>query len=128
MDDFIILTKTRWQLKRAVAKLNHFFNNFDFKQHPVKTFIGHLRKGFDWMGFWFTDHGCVKVAPRAYSNHVMKLNRLYEQVRKLPAKWQAIRMMSYLTRWNRWKNNILTPLTAGSRLSEALLTMFQRAP
>ena len=108
MDDFIILTATKWQLKRAVAALNHLFNFFGFKQHPDKTFIGHITKGFDWMGFWFTEQGCTQVAPRAHCNHIIKLNRLYEQVRKLPAKQQAIRMMSYLTRWERWKNNILT--------------------
>lgn len=50
IDDFVILTKTRWQLRRQVASLNRFFNDYGFRQHPDKTFIGRTAKGFDWMG------------------------------------------------------------------------------
>ncbi|BAJ02812.1 reverse transcriptase domain-containing protein [Shewanella violacea] len=42
MDDFIIFTRTRWQLRRAVKRLNQFFNQFGFKQHPDKTYIGRI--------------------------------------------------------------------------------------
>lgn len=58
MDDFIILTRTRRQLRRGVRQLNTWFSGYGFRQHPDKTFIGPLKKGFDWMGFWFTDQGC----------------------------------------------------------------------
>ena len=45
MDDFIIFTRTRWQLRRAVKRLNQFFNQFGFKQHPDKTYIGRIGLG-----------------------------------------------------------------------------------
>ncbi|MGN5174663.1 reverse transcriptase domain-containing protein [Aeromonas sp. 102P] len=116
MDDFIILTRTRWHLKRAVKQLNGFLAALGFSQHPNKTFIGHIAKGFDWMGFWFTQQGCQSVAPRAQHNHHRKLNRLLEQVRKLPAKQRAIRTMSYLTRWYHWQDTFFDALTSWSQL------------
>ncbi|WP_420919335.1 reverse transcriptase domain-containing protein [Vibrio navarrensis] len=110
MDDFIILTKSRWHLRRAVRRLNCHFTAFHFEQHPNKTFIGKIDKGFDWMGFCFTHNGCTKIAPRALNNHLLKLRRLYEQIRKLPTLQQAIRMTSYIIRWHRWKDNVLLEL------------------
>ncbi|WP_305418297.1 hypothetical protein [Photobacterium leiognathi] len=68
MDDFIILTTSRWQLRR-VKKLNQFFEKFSFII-PDKTFIGKIAKGFDWLGFWFNQNGCVSISPRALANHV----------------------------------------------------------
>ncbi|HFT1740465.1 TPA: reverse transcriptase domain-containing protein [Vibrio vulnificus] len=114
MDDFIILTKSRWQLRRAVRRLNRHLTAFHFEQHPNKTFIGKIDKGFDWMGFWFTHNGCTKIAPRALSNHLIKLRRLYEQMRKLPTLRQAIRMTSYISRWHRWKDHVLLALDVTS--------------
>lgn len=107
MDDFIIFTRTRWQLRRMVRRLNTFFNQFGFHQHPHKSFIGKLTKGFDWMGFWFTNQGCQSVAPLAIKNHANTLRRLYEQTRKQPAERQAARVAAYVTRWSRWVNTSL---------------------
>ncbi|WP_071605941.1 reverse transcriptase domain-containing protein [Budvicia aquatica] len=102
MDDFFIITKTRWQLRRAVRKLNQYFNQYGFRQHPDKTFIGPTRKGTDWMGYWLTDQGVQSVAPKALANHLTKLRRLYEQTRHLSAKQQQDRVVGYVKRWLRW--------------------------
>ncbi|MEM5507219.1 reverse transcriptase domain-containing protein [Shewanella frigidimarina] len=107
MDDFVILTRTRWSLKRAIRNLNQYLAAFGFNTHPDKTFIGRLHKGFDWMGFWFTHIGVTDVAPRALAKRVMTLRRLYEQIQNLPAAKQVERMTSYHTRWERWKNTVL---------------------
>ncbi|OWF85745.1 hypothetical protein B4916_23175 [Yersinia intermedia] len=92
MDDFIIFARTRWHLRKAVRELNAFFTHYGFRQHPDKTFIGPARKGFDWMGFWFTHEGCQSVAPRAVANHLNTLRRLYERTRHLPVQRQAERV------------------------------------
>lgn len=97
MDDFIIFTRHRWQLRRAVRLLIHGFSGYGFRQHPDKTFTGPLKKGGDWIGFWFTHQGCQSVAPRARQNHRDTLRRLYEQTRYLPAKQQADRVDAYFT-------------------------------
>jgi len=54
MDDILILTHTRWQNQRAVKALNQCFNRLKVKQHPDKTFIGRIDKGFDFLGYPFS--------------------------------------------------------------------------
>ncbi|MGR6859369.1 hypothetical protein ACU5EH_02965 [Aliivibrio salmonicida] len=56
-----------------------FFNQFSFVQHPDKTFIGKIDKGFDWMGFQITMQGIVSIAPRSMDKLIIKLAQLYEQ-------------------------------------------------
>lgn len=102
MDDFLIFTRTRWQLRRAVRTLNARLAAAGFKLHPGKTFIGRVSKGFDWMGFWFNDAGCTSIAPRAIDNCLTTLRRLYEQTRHQPAEVQAGRVAKYLNRWRAW--------------------------
>ena len=63
MDDFLILCKTRWQLKRAVKKLNQYFHHYGFNQHLDKTFIGRLSKGFDWLGYQYAETGIIGISP-----------------------------------------------------------------
>nr|WP_318466695.1 hypothetical protein [Photobacterium leiognathi] len=87
MDDFVILTKTRWQLRKAVKKLNQFFNQFSFKQHPDKTFIGKIDKGFDWMGAQFAQSGIVDIAPRSLKKILENIQRLYEQTPQRVAEY-----------------------------------------
>ncbi|PHI29023.1 RNA-directed DNA polymerase [Budvicia aquatica] len=94
MDDFFIVAKTRWQLRKAVRDLNRYFAAYGFTQHPDKTFIGPTHKGTDWMGYWLTDQGCQSVSPRTLCNHLTKLYRLYEQTLHLPAKVQAARVVA----------------------------------
>ena len=79
MDDFLILAKTRWHLRNAVATLNGFFDSFGFIQHPDKTFIGRIDKGFDWMGYQFDGSGVIAASPRTLEKHRIKLCQLYEQ-------------------------------------------------
>ncbi|EDQ2188365.1 hypothetical protein GUO98_004324 [Salmonella enterica] len=81
MDDFLILSPTRWHLRRAVRMLNRHFAQAGFEQHPDKTFIGRVEKGFDWMGFWFTEKGGDGVAPRALQNFKDRLRRLDAMLR-----------------------------------------------
>ncbi|WP_423218543.1 reverse transcriptase domain-containing protein [Vibrio metoecus] len=121
MDDFIILTKTRWHLRRAIRQLNAYLAAYGFKTHPDKTFMGPIEKGFDWMGFGFTHWGCTQVAPRALNNHRQQCIRLYEQIRKLPTQEQAIRMRRYVTKWIQWRDNTFNSvITSTKSLLEGL--------
>lgn len=101
MDDFIILAKSRWQLKRQVKSLNRFFNEYQFCQHPDKTFIGRTAKGFDWMGAQLNAQGAAGVAPRALANHLTKIRRLYEQT-WLSRSEREEKVSNYRRRWVRW--------------------------
>lgn len=54
MDDIVILARTRWQLRRAIETLNQIFRALRLKQHPDKTFIGRIERGFDFLGYHFS--------------------------------------------------------------------------
>ena len=108
MDDFLILCKTRGQCRKAVKKLNQFFNHFGFKQHPVKTFIGKVSKGFDWLGYQFNEQGIICTSPRTTEHFNQKLRKLYEQahVDKDTASL-PICVTDYIRRWQRWLRAVL---------------------
>jgi RNA-directed DNA polymerase len=116
MDDLLILTRTRWQLKRAVAHMNRWFTAAGLQQHPEKTFIGRIARGFAWLGYQFDASGLASLATRALDNHQIKLRRLYEQARRL--RWSEEqtqqRVVEYLKRWQRW-----TTAGLGSLLSRS---------
>ncbi|EOC3345271.1 reverse transcriptase domain-containing protein [Escherichia coli] len=69
MDDFILLTRTRWRLRQSVVLLNEFLDWGGFKQHPDKTYIGKISRGMDWLGAQFDEHGATGVADRALRHH-----------------------------------------------------------
>jgi hypothetical protein len=54
MDDILIMTKTRWQNRKAIKLMNECFNQLKVEQHPDKTFIGRIEKGFDFLGYHFS--------------------------------------------------------------------------
>lgn len=78
MDDILILSKTRWQNRRAVKMLNQWFKDLKVAQHPNKTFIGRIDKGFDFLGYHFSRQPLC-MAATTVRKHVKRLKRLYEQ-------------------------------------------------
>lgn len=108
MDDFVVLTRTRWQLRRCVKRLHEFFNWGGFEAHPDKTQLGRIEHGFDWLGVWFTPTGTT-IAPRALENHRARRARLYEQARrqKLSPTETELRVRTYETRWTIWAEGML---------------------
>lgn len=53
MDEILLLTRPRWQLRRAIRQLAEFFDLSGFERHPEKTQTGRISHGFDWLGIWF---------------------------------------------------------------------------
>jgi hypothetical protein len=104
MDDLLILTQTRWQLKRAVAEMNQWFERAGLEQHPNKTFIGRIEKVFDWLGYAFNERGRVQPAPKTIQKFKLNLHRLYEQARKQKLSLEQChkRVMDYIKRWQQW--------------------------
>jgi hypothetical protein len=114
MDDIVILTQTRWQLRRQVKALNGFFNVGGFEKHPEKTFIGRTERGYDWMGAQMSDAGVEGIARRARANHVERCRRLYERVRNWPAGLRRVRMAVYRKRWKIWVSTLLALAGGGT--------------
>lgn len=108
MDDFLLLTSTRWQLRRGIARLAEYFDVSGFERHPEKTQTGRIEKGFDWLGVWFGAEGPT-ISERAITNHRERCVRLFEQARrmKLPESEAQRRVHAYEERWRQWAESVL---------------------
>lgn len=108
MDDFLLLTETRWGLRHAIRELHQFMQPEGFAMHPDKTQIGRLANGFDWVGVWFSPSGRT-LAPRALDNHRKQCLRLYKQARRrgLSESVANDRVQAYVVRWENWAQHLL---------------------
>lgn len=95
MDDILVLAPTRWKLRRAVRTLNEVFDTLGLEQHPDKTFIGRIEKGFDFLGYHLNRDG-IRAGRKTLANAVSKATRLYEQGASNE------RIGEYWTRFLRW--------------------------
>lgn len=109
MDDFMLLTPTRWRLRQCVSRLNHYFEWGGFKQHPDKTYIGRLSHGMDWLGADFNEYGATGVADRALRHHRERCLRLYEQAcqQRLTHDEAMLLVQTYRTRWLKWARRLI---------------------
>ncbi len=114
MDDWVILAPTRWKLREAIRLVNQTLAELHVEQHPDKTFIGRISRGFDFLGYVFTPTG-LDVAPSAVKRCVARISQLYEQ------GVDMIHIGAYVRRWLRWARSGLKELGAG--LSERALEL-----
>ena len=99
MDDIVVLTKTRWKLRRAIKTLNRHFCALGQEQHPDKTFARRTDKGFELLGYRLSPRG-LEVADATLARFVAHCCRLYEQ-EPGTADGDA-RLENYVQRWLRW--------------------------
>ncbi len=66
MDDWVILAPTRWKLRRAIRLVNQTLGALKLAQHPDKTFIGRICRGFDFLGYQFTPSGVEDDSREGY--------------------------------------------------------------
>jgi len=99
MDDIIVLSPTRWKLRKAIKTVNQHFSNLKLKQHPDKTTIGRIKNGFDFLGYQFGKEK-ITVSKRTLQNHIRRITQLYEQKKHLP-NWQML-IDDYRQHWITW--------------------------
>ncbi len=99
MDDILIMTKSRWSLRRAVRRLNRVLNQLNLEKHPDKTFIGRITRGFDFLGYNF-EKGSLKPAEKTIAKALVTLTRLYEQKDADPERLASLG--AYYRRWRGW--------------------------
>jgi len=114
MDDWVILAPSRWKLRAAIRLVNETLAELKLQQHPDKTFIGRVSRGFDFLGYEFTPAG-LEVAPQAVERCVERVSRLYERGVDL------IHIGAYGRCWLRWARSGLRAL--GEGLSERALEL-----
>jgi len=121
MDDILVLSRTRWALRRAVRVVNGFFRELDLSQHPDKTFIGRIDRGFDFLGYHFSRDAdgvpALGLAAVTVAKFKEILFRLYEQARRARASARSGRprgtepptsdstetqLFIYMRRWLAW--------------------------
>jgi len=96
MDDWIVLAQTRWKLRTAIRCVNRILAELKIAQHPDKTFIGRISRGFDFLGYCFGTTGLVGVAKQSLERFVERATRLYEQ------DADTDRIEEYVRRWLTW--------------------------
>ncbi len=96
MDDWVVLAPTRWKLRAAVRQASRTLAELRIRQHPGKTFVGRVSRGFDFLGYRFSSGGLVGVALQAVERCVERMTRLYEQGA------DQVRIGDYLRRWWQW--------------------------
>ena len=87
------------------------------EQHPDKTFIGRISRGFDFLGYAFTPAG-LDAAPPTVNGASNECPSFYEQGVDL------IHIGNYVRRWLRWARSGLRTLADG--LSERALLVVVR--
>ena len=92
----MILAPTRWKLRKAVRIVNQTLAELKVQQHPDKTFVGRVSRGFEFLGYRIATSGIVGVAEKTMENFAARVNRLYEQGADIG------RIGEYVRRWRRW--------------------------
>ncbi|AFP30857.1 reverse transcriptase/maturase family protein [Marinobacter sp. BSs20148] len=112
MDDIIVLASTRWKLRKAIRSVSQVFERLGLEQHPDKTFIGRIEKGFDFLGYQFGE-GKLTVSARTHQNHIRRYTRLYEQkLRQRSSREDILACLErYRRRWIQWAFAGLPPST-----------------
>ena len=95
MDDWVVLARSRWVLRRAVRRIREVVARLRLELAPDKTFVGRVSRGFDFCGYFF-DGVRVGVSRAAISRFVERVHRLYEQGAS------DGRVGEYVGHWVRW--------------------------
>lgn len=78
MDDWIVLTKSKTALRKVVKLTHQIVNAQKLELHPMKTYIGKISHGFNFLGYYFDDQ---KLLPSLESQRRFfeRALALYEQ-------------------------------------------------
>jgi hypothetical protein len=80
MDDWVILARSRWHLRRAVRVMNQVLAHLGLEQHPDKTFIGRVTRGFDFLGVDFQPGAPLAPSAVSLARKTEKIARLHEHL------------------------------------------------
>ena len=116
MDDWVILARSRWHLRRAVRVMNEVLAHLGLEQHPDKTFIGRVTRGFDFLGVDFQPGAPLAPSAVSLARKTEKIARLHEQGAS------PERIGRYRQHWQKWLHSLIgQPTSAGSTLPESTL-------
>lgn len=96
MDDWVVLAPTHWKLRAAVRCVNQSLADLKIRQHPHKTFVGRISRGFDFLGYRLASAGIMGPATPTVERCVERMSQLYEQGAA------GVRIGDYVRHWWIW--------------------------
>ncbi len=79
----------------TIRIVNETLNVLKVEQHPDKTFIGRVERGFDFLGY-FLKLGILRVSRGTFERFTERTSRLYEQGA------DYLRIGEYVKHWLKW--------------------------
>lgn len=86
MDDWVVLTKSKTALRKIIKLTHHFMHSLQFQLHPMKTFIGKICQGFNFLAFYM-DHQKILPSKETIRRFFERTNVLYEHAH-LPKRYK----------------------------------------
>ena len=99
MDDWAIMVQTKYQLRKVIKLTHKILTQLKLKMHPDKTFIGCIKKGFDFLGIHFGE--TPTLSKTTLERHYTKLTQRYAHGASLT------RLREYRARWLSWSRGLL---------------------
>lgn len=99
MDDWVVLVKTKRQLRNLIKLTHKILNRLKLKMHPDKTFFGCIQKGFDFLGIHFGE--TPSISKTSLENHRAKLAQRYARNESNAS------IGDYIKRWSSWCAGVL---------------------
>jgi hypothetical protein len=96
MDDIVLLARTRWELRRAIAALHEEIAALGLHLHRVKRFIGRTTQGFDFLGYRIRAGARLRPSAEGLLRLRERARRLYER------EGDTRRLRQYVLRWWWW--------------------------
>ena len=95
MDDFVIMTHSRHQLKRILKQLYTLLTSLGLKLATAKTWLGRVRKGIAFLGYEISPSD-LSLSARSFDRMCVRFRRLYEQGAPVA------RLTKYVNNWIKW--------------------------
>jgi RNA-directed DNA polymerase len=93
MDDWLVLTKSKTALRKIIKITHDVMNTLKFQLHPTKTFIGKIKKGFNFLGYYM-DFETILPATETIRRAFERTAALYETSQKRNISRRYKRMTS----------------------------------
>ncbi len=100
MDDWVVMIRTKQQLRKVVRLTHQILHRLKCAMHPDKTFIGPIKRGFDFLGINFIPKGASLSEITVVRHQQQKAQRYAQGV-------SSSRMGDYCKRWIAWAMSAL---------------------
>ncbi|HUX80475.1 MAG TPA: hypothetical protein VMW10_12145, partial [Alphaproteobacteria bacterium] len=78
MDDWVVLNKSKTALRKVIKRTHQIVNSQKLHLHPMKTYIGKIRQGFNFLGYYFDDKNILPAKETIRRFHE-RATALYER-------------------------------------------------